>query len=60
MNLPNKIRTSIKCVEVDGTPCKEAAIYKDYILCHPDMLDTVKEGFKLFWKVDLEYEDKSG
>ena len=58
MNLPNKVKPTKTFVDDDGNPRKDVAIYKDYLICHPDVVEQVVEAFKNMLNLDLEVLDE--
>jgi hypothetical protein len=46
--------TDEKYVNDDGTPKEDAAIFENFILCHPSIAEKAKEGCKQLMGWDLE------
>lgn len=49
-NLP--IVTDENLVDENGNPRKDAEIFQDKIVCHPDLKKQVQEAFKIFFNKD--------
>lgn len=58
MNLPSGIKTDINFTNDDGTPRNDIAIYKDYLVCHPDMLQSSLDMFETLTGQKLEVIEK--
>lgn len=43
-----KIKTDENFVDENGDPRKDAEIYKNYILCHPSMKESLIEAINFF------------
>ena len=57
MNLPTKVKTDKNFVDGDGSPRTDIAIYKHYLICHPNRLDFVIHMFKNNMGIVLEVID---
>jgi len=58
MNLPNKIKVSKDHVDGNGEPRRDVSIFKDHLLCHPNILPIAIESFKDLMHIDLEVIDE--
>lgn len=54
MNIPSKLKLDPEFLDEKGLPGRDIAIYKDFIVCHPDHAQEIIELIKQLLKIDLE------
>jgi len=53
-----RIETDDSLLDEEGHPRKDALIFEDKIVCHPDIAEQVQIGIKFFNGIDLEITRK--